>query len=104
MSNMITEKQYKKALDVIIKYQNQVNKAVAMNYKPYIPFSEGEIVEYIGGCNSQYLTIGKQYKVKRIGTRVMTAHNIGEVVKVVIKNDNNKPMNTYAAYFKKIIK
>jgi len=75
-TTLITEQEYLAALSVVQKYHRQI-KLMAQyarhimfdmredkKYESFEKIKKGDYLEYIGGSTSQYLQIGKRYRVK----------------------------------------
>lgn len=83
-TKMITKEEYLKALEIVEYYHYQLNKEIKKheNNLNDIGLKKGDYIYYIGGSESQYLTIGKKYR--------LTGEPFRKVVP--ISNDNGKRM------------
>ena len=82
---MITRKEYLKDLDTV--------EAVRQLREQLSPdLDRNDYIKYIGGSESQFLTLGKKYRLIR---KPDIRHR-----KVVIENDTGKRMITNNRYFK----
>lgn len=90
---MITKREYLRALNIIEKFHNQYNLNELIKNKNNLTddICKNDYLEYIGGSESKYLTIGKKYRVIR--------YNINSR-KIGIENDIGKRMVTNKNYFK----
>jgi hypothetical protein len=94
---MIKQEEYLKALDIVRAYRKQLNASdyteIHKDYdKELIGLNRNDIVEYIGGSSSKYLTLGNKYRVIR---KQELWHR-----KIVIKNDALQRVPANPAHFK----
>jgi len=91
---MITREEYNKALDIIEAYHKQLNLSNVRHLREQLSpeLDRNDFIEYVGGSESQFLTLGNKYRLIR---KPDIRHK-----KVVIENDASKRMITNKRYFK----
>ena len=87
---MIERKIYLMAQEIVKDYEAQFQAPVMHQLSPDL--DRNDFVEYIGGSDSQYLTIGYKYRLIR---KPDLRHR-----KIVIENDASKRMIAIKRYFK----
>ena len=91
---MITREEYLKALDTVEAYHKQLNLSNVRQLREQLSpdLDRNDFIEYTGGSESQFLTLGNKYRLIR---KPNIKHG-----KVVIENDAGKRMITNNRYFK----
>jgi hypothetical protein len=88
---MITKEQYLNALLIVEEYHSQINIAIKKNKPSLRDFNltRGDIIKYLGGSQSKYLTKGNNYR--------LTGSPFGHWVCII--NDKGSRMQSRQSFF-----